>query len=150
MGSKSDVVRAYFDLEWSNPPASLVEAATKYIADDFKSLDKDGNVVMTKEVYVGMAHVLLAAFKDMKVVYGDIHEEGDSVITSFHFEGTQTGDFDLSAMGLGIIPASGKRIVWPEGASRWKVEGGKIVSEQPIVGGIEAFLAPLGVKLPTA
>jgi predicted ester cyclase len=150
MGSKVDLVKAYYDKAWSNPPASLKEAVEIYFSDDYKSFDKDGNVVMTREAFVGMSQLMLAAFKDFKVVYGDIHEESDGVVSSYHFEGTHTGPMDLSAMGLGVIPPSGKKIVWPEQSSKWKVEGGKIVSEVPVTGGMEEFLAALGVKLPSA
>jgi len=79
-----------------------------YLSDDFQSLDKDGNVVENKEAQVGLTQLLVAAFEDFKSVYSDVREEGDSVIVSYHFEGMHTGDLDLSAMGLGIIPASGK------------------------------------------
>jgi hypothetical protein len=87
-----------------------------------------------------------------KAVYSDLREEGDSVIVSYHFEGTHTGDFDLSAIGLGVIPASGKKIIWPEASSYFKIEGDKIVSIKPYgdSGGMESFLAPLGVTLPSA
>ena len=149
MTSKADIVKAYYDLSWSNPPASLMESIATYISDDFKSLDEDGNVIMTKEMFIGMTQLLANAFKDFKSVYSDVHEEGDEVIMTYHFEGTHTGDFDMSAMGMGVIPASGKKIVWPEAKSKWRVEGDKIVSEQSS-GGMESFLAPLGVELPAA
>ena len=133
-----------------NPPASTLEADETYLSDDFKSLDKHGNVVMNKETMLGMTQLMAVAFKDFKTVYHDFHEEGDGVIVRLHFEGTHTGDFDLSAMGLGVIPASGKKIVWPEAITKFTVKGDKITSEKEISGGIEWFLAPLGVKLPSA
>lgn len=61
-----------------------------------------------------MGQMLFTAFKDFNWVRSDLRQEGDSVIMSGHFEGTHTGDLDLSAMGAGVIPASGKMIVWPE------------------------------------
>jgi predicted ester cyclase len=152
MGRNLDVLKAYITATWANPPSSIVEANEKYLSDDYKNLDKDGNVVMDKEAYIGMGKLLASAFKDMKAVYGNIREEGDSVIVPFHFEGTHTGDLDLSAMGMGVIPASGKRIVWPEDTVVFKFRGDKIVSNSPYgdSAGIEAFLAELGVKMPTA
>jgi hypothetical protein len=152
MGSKSDVWKAYYEASWTNPPESVIEANMTYMSDDFQSLDKDGNVVMNKEAYLGLTHLLVAAFKDFKSVVNDIREEGDSVIVDYHFEGTHTGDFDLSAMGMGVIPASGKYIVWPDSTSEFKIEGDKIMSTRPYgdTGGMESFLEPLGVKLPSA
>jgi hypothetical protein len=150
MGSKLDVVKAWYEEAWSNPPESDVEATEKYFSDDFKSLDDKGNVVMDKKAFVGMSPLMFTAFKDFKVVYSDLQEVDDGVIMTFHYEGTQTGDLDLSAMGLGVIPASGKKIVWPEAKTKWIVEGDKITGEKSISAGMESFLAPLGVKLPSA
>jgi predicted ester cyclase len=152
MSSKIDLYKKYYEASWSNPPSSISEANMTYLSDDFKNFDKDGNVTMNKQAYIGMGQLLAAAFEDFKVVYNDIREEGDSVIVSFHFEGTHTGDLDLSAMGMGVIPASGKKIVWPEDTIAIEIQGDKIVSIKPYGDsrGIENFLAPLGVELPSA
>lgn len=108
MSSKVDVVRTFIDAAWSNPPSSVIEANQTYLADDFQSLDKDGGVVMNKEVYIGMAQMLLSAFTDFKWVRSDLRQDGDSVIMSSHFEGRHTGDVDLSAMGVGVIRPAAK------------------------------------------
>ena len=152
MSSKVDVYKAYYEASRTNPPSSNIEAIKTYLSDDFQSLDKDGNVLMNKEAYVGMVQLIFAAFKDFTYVLGGVREEGDSVIVNGHFQGTHTGDFDLSAMGMGVIPASGKKIVWPEASNEFNIEGGKIVSIKPYgdSGGLEAFLAALGVKAPSA
>ena len=72
MGSKSDVVKAYYNEAWTNPPESFKKAFETYFSDDWKSFDKDGNVLMTKETLVGMSLLILDAFKDFTIVYGDI------------------------------------------------------------------------------
>ncbi len=150
MGSNLDFLRAYFEEAWANPPASIMEAAKTHLSDDFQNLDQDGNVLANKEAYLGQGQLLFAAFKDLNYVYSDLRAEGDDVIVTGHWKGTHTGDLDLSALGMGVVPASGKEIVWPEGSSKWKFEGDKIVSIQEITGGMESLLAPLGVKLPSA
>jgi hypothetical protein len=127
MGSKADVVREYHELAYSNPPASAMEANETYLSDDFIVLDKDGNSVMDKRAYAGMNLLIFSAFKDYKAVYSDLREEAGGVILGYHFEGTHTCDLDLSAIGLGVIPASGKKIIWPEASSVFMVEGDKIV-----------------------
>ena len=86
--SSKDVYNAYYEASYANPPSSNVEAIVTYFSDDFQSLDKDGNVVMTKEAYTGMVQLLFAAFKDFKYVRSDLREEGEGVIalvTSNHF-----------------------------------------------------------------
>lgn len=152
MTTKLDVYKAFIEAAWADPPSSIMEANMAYLSDDFQSFDKDGNVVMDKQAYIGMTQLLASAFNDFKIVYGDLREEGDSVIVSYHFEGTHTGDLDLSAMGMGVIPASGKKIVWPEDTSAFEIQGDKIVSIKPYgdSAGIETFLAALGVTPPSA
>lgn len=145
MNSKLDVVKNYLDAAWANPPSSVMEAIATTFSDDFQSVDEDGNVVMNKEAYMGMVQLLYSALNDLNWMLGDLREADDGVLMSGHFEGTHTGDLDLSAMGMGVIPASGKRIVWDDATVRWTVEGGKIVRVGPYGegGGLEAFLAPL-------
>jgi len=152
MGSKLDVYNAYEEMAWSNPPASMIEALSKYFADDFQSFDQGGTVVMDKKAYIGMVHLLLTAFKDFKAVVSDRSEVSEGVIVSSHFEGTHTSDLDLSAMGIGVVPASGKKIVWPETRNLFEINNDKIVSIKPLdeSGGMNSFLEPLGVKLQAA
>jgi predicted ester cyclase len=152
MSSKIDVYKAYYQASNTNPPSSYIEAIKTYFSDDFQNLDKDGDVLMNKEAYVGMIQLIFAAFKDFDYVLNGVREEGDSIIVNGHFEGTHTGDFDLSAMGMGVIPASGKKIVWPEASTEFNIEGDKIVRIKPYgdSGGTEAFFAALGVKAPSA
>lgn len=151
MGSNLDLYQEYYEANWADPPDSLAAAGERYLADEFQVLDQDGNVQMNKEAYVGMGQMLMAAFSDFRGVVDDVYQEGDSVILRSHFEGTHNGDLDLSAMGMGVIPASGKRIVWPVSQSRWEFEGDQIVSIQNMddAGGVGGFLAPLGVTPPS-
>ena len=101
---------------------------------------------------MGFVNLLHASFPDITAVLHDVREEGDYVFVRSHFEGTHTSDFDLSAMGMGVVPASGKKIIWPEASNAFKIDGDKIVSIKPVgeSGGMEAFLAALGVKAPAA
>ena len=152
MTSKLEVVSNFLEESWSDPPASNLEVSMATYSDDFVNLDEDGNVLMDKEAYIDMGQLMFASFADFRWVLSDLREEDDGVIMSGHFEGTHTGDLDLSALGAGVIPASGKKIVWPEAIVKWRVRGDKIVSIQPYggSGGLEGFLAPLGVNLPSA
>jgi len=145
MISKLDIVRAY-----SDAMAVDMVAAMDYLSDDFHTADPDGNVVLTKDGFVGLGRKMRTSFTDFTWVTTDIREEGDQVIFSGHNEGTHTSDLDLSAMGIGVVPASGKKIVWPEASMKLTVEGDKIVKMEPHGGaaGLQGFLAPLGVEPP--
>ncbi len=148
MTSKLDIVKAY--TEFIGVGGDL-EAAMAYFSDDFQNFDKDGNVALNKEGILGMARMMSAAFTDYGFVLTTLPAECDFIIMTGHFEGTHTADLDLSAMGLGIVPASGKKIVWSEASAKLTVEGDKIVRMAPYAGaaGLKAFLATLGVELPT-
>ena len=121
MTSKLDVVKA-----WLAQPISDNEARMAYIAEDFQNVDYDYKA-------------------------SEVREEGDAVIMTGHFEGTHTADIDLSLLGAGVVPASGKKIVWPEWSTKITVGQAKITRMEPYGegGGMEAFLAPLGVKPPS-
>jgi predicted ester cyclase len=147
MTTKVDILKAWNAADNDNPQSNDAES---YLADDFQNLDKDGNVVLDRAAYVGMGQLIRASFNDFKSVFSNFREESDGVVANFHFEGTFTGDVDLSAMGLGIIPANGKKIVWSEASAKFMIEDDKIVSIQEITGGMAWFLAPLGIKLPSA
>jgi hypothetical protein len=150
MNRKTDVVRMWEEESWRNPPSSFVNANEIYLSDNFQSLDKDGNVMGDKTGMNAMSQILYDSISGFKGVVHDLQEEEDGSVTmTFHFEGTHTGDFDLSAMGLGVIPASGKSFVTPESKTRFIVKDGQIMSSQPISGGFEFVLAAIGA-IPTA
>jgi hypothetical protein len=92
-----------------------------------------------------------SSFKDFGSVVTDLQEEDEFVISGGHFEGTHPGDLDLSAMGLGVVLAGGKKTIWPEASAKLMVEGDKIVRMEPYAGavGLQAFLAALGLELPS-
>ena len=92
--------------------------AANLLADDFQNLDQDGNVALTKDGIVYLGRMMHAAFSDYDFVVSELSEEGDSFIITGRNEGDHTADLDLSAMGLGILPASGKKIVWPEASAK--------------------------------
>jgi len=144
MSQKVEVVRKYHEEAYANPPSSAIAAAEKYISDSYQGMDNDGNVTSNKAAFVGMNKLFFNAFKDFRGVTHDIQEVDGKVLLTFHFEGTHTGDLDLSAMGLGVIPATGKRVETPEAKSWFMVEGDQIVGTQPISGGFESILAQIG------
>lgn len=151
MSRKLDLYKEYYEAAWANPPASLAEAGEKYFSDDFQNFDADGTVLGGKEASNGLSLLLGTAFTGFKGVIGEMREEGDDVIVTSHFEGMHTGDLDLSALGLGVVPASGKNIVWPDTTNAFTIKNDQIVSIKPYgdSGGVAEFLEPLGLTMPS-
>ena len=129
MSNQLNVVSAYLKL--LETLADNAEEAWACLADDFQNIDKDGNVVLNRERFVGMSRMLLASFPDLSFVKTGIREEGDYIVVSGHNEGTHVHDIDLSAMGAGIVAASGKKVVWPEANFKVIVLDGKISTWGP-------------------
>ncbi len=97
-----------------------------------------------------MSRNLLASFPDLTFVKADIKEVDGFVVVRGHNEGTFINDIDLSAMKVGVVKATEKRIVWPEGSFKVSVKEGKIATWGPYknYGGAAAWLSALGVEMP--
>jgi hypothetical protein len=132
-------------------PGSDIDAVANLLSDDFENLDQDGNVALSKEGFLNFARMIRRAFTDHGFVTNELLEYGDCVIITGHNEGVHTADLDLSAMGLGILPASGKKILWPEVSSKLTIVGDKVKRLEPHAGpaGLKAFLSALGIELPS-
>jgi hypothetical protein len=137
-----EIVRKAFTIEhW--------EEGQDLLADSFQSTDEAGSPPFDKDTWFGMGQMLQASFPDLENVIDDIREEGEDVSVTSHFVGTFANDLDLSAVGLGVIPASGKKVTWPPGTSLVTLEGGKITrihnTETGPDAGMAGFLKVLGV-----
>jgi predicted ester cyclase len=102
------------------------EQQKKYFSDDFQATDAVGGPPMDLNMWFGMGELMQASMPDAGFTIEDIREEGKDVIVTGHFHGTFENDFDLSAMNMGVIPASGKFITFPSGTSRVSFKGDKI------------------------
>jgi len=139
MASDLEVVQ-----EWLDAAATDFDAAYEYFADDFQWVQTDG-AAMDRAAYLGFANLLRGAIPDLKHVVGEVRDEDGAVLLISHFEGTHENDLDLSAMGMGVFPASGKKIVFPEGSARLSVRGDKIIRLEDVPGsrGTDEFFAAL-------
>ena len=149
MSSLLDIARAYTEVIGVGGD---IDAMADFFSDDFQNFDKDGKAVLDKEGLLAMGRMMRPSFTDYGFVLAELRQEDDFVIMTGHFEGILSSDLDLSAMGMGVIPASGKKIVWPPAETKWGFEGGKIASIQAndAAGGLGPFLAALGVTPPSA
>ena len=140
--NKIDIVKSVI-LGSSNPNKAAV------YADNFQVTNSVGEPPMDKSTWLGMEPLVLASFPDMEYVIEEIKEEGDGVRLTGHFTGTFTNDLDLSAMGMEVIPASGKKITWPNASELISVEDDKItrwhILDTGPDAGMAGFLRALGV-----
>jgi predicted ester cyclase len=104
------------------------------------------------EAWLGMSASMKAAFPDLDYHFKVEGVDGNVVKTSTQLSGTHSGDFDLTAMGMGIIPATGKSFSMPSDSGDGEVRDGKVVAYriQPTEGaGLIAILTQLGIPIPT-
>jgi len=121
---------------------------SSYYTDDFVLTTETGDPPSDKSAVLAMGDLMAAALPDISTVIEDIREEGDSVMLTSHWEGMFANDFDLSALGMGVMPATGKAVVFPTSTIRIDFDGDKIcaihdTSTGPDAG-IGGFLKALG------
>ena len=97
-----------------------------YYTEDFQLTDAQGTPPSDRDAVLAMGQLMQSAMPDIRTVIEDIREEGDDVVLTSHWEGTFVNDFDLSALGLGVAPATGKAVVFPTSTIRISFEGDKI------------------------
>ena len=132
--NKVDIVKTAFNFDNQEQTAEL-------LADNFTATDSVGGPPMDKAAWMGMGDLMRASFPDVDYVIEDIREEGDGVQVTGYFTGTFTNDFDLTALGMGLFPATGKKIRWPSSTSQVTIEGGKITNNHDLSTGEDAGIA---------
>ncbi|UCD53040.1 MAG: nuclear transport factor 2 family protein [Phycisphaerales bacterium] len=141
--NKIELARAAFDLDDPDQYS--------HYSDDFQFTDELGNPPLDKDTFIAGGQPVRSAVPDLAEVIEDIREEGDDVVVTSHFSGTFTNDLDLSAMGLGVVRATGKAVVWPTGSSRLSFDDGKVSEMHGLDtgpnAGLPGFLRGLGVDL---
>jgi len=149
MNSKMGVAQAYA-AALAPDAGGDIDAFANLLSDDFQNLDQDGSVAFTKDGFLSLIRVLDAAFSHLGFVVTELYEEGDFIVISGHNEGVHTADLDLSGLGLGVVPATGKKVVWPEASARLTIVSDKVTRLEPHAGpaGLKAFLTALGVEMP--
>jgi predicted ester cyclase len=116
--SKVEFVRMVND--WTKP------IRQDYYIDNFQLTNAQGTPSMDRDSVLAMSHLMQSAMPDIRTVIEDIREKGDDVVLASHWEGTFANDFDLSTMGMGVIPATGKAVDFPTSTIRISFEGEKI------------------------
>lgn len=127
-----------------------LNAASQYCTDDFTYSGPFPKPVSLDEWRV-TAQRFLNAFPDWNFNAKIEREDEDFVYIRAHVTGTHRGDLDLSAMGMGVIPTTGKAIGLPESKGQLTFEGNKIANmhfDLTEGAGIPGILAQLGVSKP--
>ena len=119
--------------------------------DDFQFTDALGSPPMDKGSWLAMGQLMESALPDVSTVIEDIREESDEVVITSHWSGTFTNDLDLSAMGMGVISATGSAVVFPTSTVRIGFDNGQIsrvhdASTEPDAG-MPGFLKALGADM---
>ena len=131
--------------------AGDLEKVAGYLAEDFRFSGPTPQPLGARE-WLGMTQALRAAFPDIQYNLRILSVEGNKVATTTQMTGTHTGVLDLTPMGLGVIPPTGKSFSNPKEHGEAVIEGGKIVSirvESAEGGGLEGILRQIGVQPPT-
>ena len=104
------------------------------------------------EAWLGMSKSLKKAFPDLDYHFKVEGVTGDSVNISAKLQGTQHGEFDLTNMHMGVIPATHKAFVAAQEHGKVTVKGDKVITWATHAtegAGLMAILNQLGVKVPT-
>ena len=126
------------------------EKAKSYLSSDFKFSGPVPEPISGEE-WLGMSAGLKAAFPDLDYQFKIESVDGDTAHISAELKGTHKGDLDLTAMHMGVIPATGKSFKAAREHGKAMVRDGKIISlaNEPTEGaGLMAILDQLGVKMP--
>jgi SnoaL-like polyketide cyclase len=127
------------------------EKAKSYLSNDFKFSGPVPQPISGAQ-WMGMSASLKAAFPDLDYHFKVESANGDTANISAELRGTHKGALDLTAMHMGVIPATGKSFKAAHEHGKAMVRDGKITSwaMEPTEGaGLMAILSQLGVKVPT-
>ncbi len=127
-----------------------LDASALYLADDFQFSGPIPEPV-GKAQYVGLLKTMSSAFPDIDMHARIVGAEGNVVKATHQLTGTHTAALDLSALGMGVIPATGKSFSMAVEPADYTVRGDKIASihVHPTEGaGLMAILSKLGVAVP--
>jgi predicted ester cyclase len=120
------------------------------LADDFQF---SGPVPepMGRDQFQGLMDLMWNAFPDIRFNTRLVSINRNVVHFTNQLAGTHTSDLDLSALGIGVIPATGRSFSMAREDGESIIENGYIVSThvQPTEGaGLVAILHQLGVEVP--
>ncbi len=144
--NKREIVQSLMD---SIQKGDFVRAKSM-LADDFQ-FSGPVPTPINRDSWLGMSASLKTAFPNLDYHFNVIGAQGDVVKTTSQLSGTHTDAFDLTAMNMGVIPATDKDFSVKVEKTKVTVKDNKVTSwaVEPTDGaGLSAILDQLGVKLP--
>ena len=126
--------------------------AKSYLSNDFEFSGPVPQPISGDE-WMGLSANLKAAFPDLNYQFKIVSVDGDTANITAQLRGTHKGDLDLTAMHMGVIPATRKSFNAALEHGKVRVRNEKITSlmNEPTEGaGLMAILDQLGVKVPHA
>jgi predicted ester cyclase len=130
--------------------ADDIEKCRSFLADGFTFSGPTPEPVSADQ-WMGIVMGMRAAFPDLNYNIKISGVDGDKVMTTTQLTGTHTSDWDLSAMGMGLIPATGKSFSNPTEEGVMTIENGKITSyfiNAKEGSGVPGILKKIGVEMP--
>ncbi len=126
------------------------ETAGRYLSDNFQFSGPVPEPISGQE-WLGLASLMAVAFPDLQYNLRVEGAEGNTVKIRAQLTGTNDGDFDLTAMGMGVIPATGQSFSLPEEHGEVTIDGSQATSwvGHPVEGGgLMGILSQIGVEPP--
>ena len=135
---------------------TVFEASTadtgRYLTDDFQATFADGSPALDKSNWLASGELMESAMPDMLWEFEYVGEDGEDLLINTTMSGTFRNDLDLSGIGLGVIPATGKRVEMEPIPNRVSFDNGKVSRiHDPRTGpdgGLAGILKALGVEAP--
>jgi hypothetical protein len=148
MQNDMEIVRSFYvALDSGN-----LEKASQFLSDDFRMFGTTTGWVGKREA-LEMLSLLKAALPDLSHALSNIRTEGGMVMLTAQAGGRHTGPLDLPnlGMGLGVVPASGRMVIFPPDQYEFTVAHGKITSERNVTpitpySGVDGFLKAVGIS----
>lgn len=125
-------------------------AAAELLSDDFVFSGPVPDPI-NAPAWLGMHDRMNDAFPDFSFNLKDVQQVDDTVQGTLQLSGTHQSDFDLSAMDMPNVPATGKSFQLPQESVTVTIQGEKITSVQGAKvegGGLMGILSQLGVEAP--
>jgi hypothetical protein len=127
------------------------EALSSYVSDDFQVIGPMLPEPLNLQQWIGQMQSMRAAASDLSFNFRVVEADENSARVGSRLTGTHTGDLDLTSMGMGVIPPTGKSFSTNEEFSMGTVEGGRVTRielEQRPDSGLAHMLQQIGVELP--